>query len=44
MSDPDPLTPHTTLNRDAWALILRIVVVACLGMLIWQTIIAAGSL
>ena len=46
MNDPDRLTsqndkifdPHTR------ALILRIIVVACLGMLFWQAIIAAGSL
>jgi hypothetical protein len=36
--------PHTTLNRDTRGHILRIIVVACLGMLIWQAIIAAGSL
>jgi hypothetical protein len=45
MSDPDPPISgdDTTFGRDTRALILRIVVVACLGVLAWQTIIAAGS-
>jgi hypothetical protein len=47
MSDPDRLTPHDkTFDRDTRALyiILRIFVVACLGVLFWQAIIAAGML
>jgi hypothetical protein len=46
MSDPDRLSSHDdkTFGRDARGLILRIVVVACLGMLFWQAIIAAESL
>ena len=46
MNDPDRLTSHDdkTFDRDTRALILRIIVVACLGMLFWQAIIAAGSL
>ena len=45
MSDPDRLTSHDkTFDRDTRGLILRIIVVACLGLLAWQTIIAAGSL
>ena len=46
MSDPDRLTSHDdkTLGRDTRDLILRIFVVACLGVLFWQAIIAAGML
>ena len=46
MSDPDRLTSHDdkTFGRNTRALILRIIVVACLGVLFWQAIIAAGSL
>jgi hypothetical protein len=45
MSDPDRLTSHDkTFGRDTRGLILRIIVVACLGVLFWQTIIAAGML
>jgi hypothetical protein len=46
MSDPDRLTSHDdkTLGRDTRGLILRIIVVACLGVLFWQAIIAAGML
>jgi hypothetical protein len=46
MSDPDRLTSHDDkiLGRDTRGLILRIIVVACLGVLAWQTIIAARSL
>ncbi len=46
MSDPDRLTSHddTASVLDTRSLVLRIIVVACLGMLVWQTIIAAGSL
>jgi hypothetical protein len=41
MSDPDRPTSHdTACVRD----ILRILVVACLGVLFWQAIIAAGML
>jgi hypothetical protein len=42
MSDPDRLTPHTTLRHDTRGLILRIIVVAFFGMLFWQAILAAG--
>jgi hypothetical protein len=46
MSDPNGLTSHDdkTFGRDTRGLILRIIVVACLGMLFWQTVIAAGRL
>ncbi len=46
MSDPDRLTSHDdkTFGRDARGLILRIIVVAFLGVLFWQAIIAAGRL
>jgi hypothetical protein len=46
MSNPDRLTSRDgkTISRDTRSLILRIVVVACLGVLAWQAIIAAGSL
>jgi hypothetical protein len=45
MSDRDRLTPHDkTFDRDTRGLILRIFVVACLGVLFWQAIIAAGML
>ena len=44
MSDPDPLTSHDdkTFGLDTRGLILRIIVVACLGVLFWHTVIAAG--
>ena len=44
MSDPDWLTSHDekTLGRDTRGLLLRIIVVACLGVLFWQAILAAG--
>jgi hypothetical protein len=46
MSDPDRLTSHDdqTFGLDTRGLILRIFVIACLGVLFWQAIIAAGSL
>ena len=46
MSDPDRLTAHheKTLGLDTRGLILRIIVVACLGVLFWQAILAAGRL
>jgi hypothetical protein len=46
MSDPDRLTSHEdkTFDHDTRGLILRILVVACLGALFWQAIIAAGML
>jgi hypothetical protein len=46
MSDPDRLISRDdqTFSRDARGLILRIFVVACLGLLAWQAIIAAGRL
>ena len=46
MSDPDRLISRDdkTFGHDTRGLILRIIVVACLGVLAWQTIIAAGSL
>jgi hypothetical protein len=46
MSDPDRLTSRDdkTFDRDTRGLILRIFVVACLGVLFWQAIIAAGML
>jgi hypothetical protein len=44
MSDPDRLISHDdkTFDRDTRGLILRILVIACLGVLFWQAIIAAG--
>ena len=44
MSDPDRLTSHDdkTFGRNTQGLILRIIVVACLGVLFWHTVIAAG--
>jgi hypothetical protein len=44
MSDPDWLTSHDdkAFGRDTRGLILRIIVVAFLGVLFWQAIIAAG--
>jgi hypothetical protein len=46
MSDPDRLTSRddTAPVLDTRGLILRIIVVACLGVLFWQMVIAAGSL
>ena len=46
MSDPERLTSHDdkAFDRDTRGLILRIFVVACLGVLFWQAIIAAGLL
>jgi hypothetical protein len=46
MSDPDRLTSQDekTLGRATRGLILRIIVVACLGVLFWQAILAAGRL
>jgi hypothetical protein len=44
MSDPDRLTSHDDTARDTRSLILRIFVVAFLGMLFWQATIAAGML
>jgi hypothetical protein len=46
MSDPGRLNSHDdkTFGRDARGLILRFLVVACLGMLFWQAIIAGGRL
>jgi hypothetical protein len=45
MGDPDRLTSHDkTFGRDTRGLILRILVVACLGALFWQAIIAARML
>ncbi len=44
MSDPDWLTSHDEKAsvRDTQGLILRIIVVAFLGVLFWHAIIAAG--
>jgi hypothetical protein len=44
MSDPDRLTSRDDMARgqDTRGLILRIIVVAFLGVLFWQAIIAAG--
>jgi hypothetical protein len=44
MSDPDRLTSHDdkARARDTRGLILRIIVVAFLGVLFWQAVIAAG--
>jgi hypothetical protein len=46
MSDPERLTSHDdkAYGRDTRGLILRIIVVAVLGVVFWQTIIAAGRL
>jgi hypothetical protein len=46
MSDPDRPTSHddTASLLDTPGLILRTIVVACLGVLFWQAIIAAGML
>jgi hypothetical protein len=46
MSDPDRLTSHSdkTFVRDTRGLILRILVIACLSLVFWQAIIAAGML
>jgi hypothetical protein len=45
MGDPDRLTSHDkTFDRGTRGLILRILVVACLGALFWPAIIAAGML
>jgi hypothetical protein len=46
MSDPDRPTSrdHTASVLETRGLILRIIVVACLGMLFWQAIIAVGRL
>jgi hypothetical protein len=46
MSDPDRLTSHDNMprGRDTPGLILRIIVVAVLGVLFWQAIVAAGRL
>ena len=45
MSDPDWLTPHDdkARGRDTRGLILRIIVVAFLGVLVWHAVIAAGK-
>ena len=44
MSDPDRLTSHDDTGSvlDTRGLILRIIVVAFLAVLFWQTVIAAG--
>jgi hypothetical protein len=42
MSDPDWLTSQKARGRDTQGLILRIIVIAFLGALFWQAIIAAG--
>jgi len=46
MSDPNRLTSHDDIahGRETRGLILRIIVVAVLGVLFWQAIIAAGRL
>jgi hypothetical protein len=46
MSEPDRLTSDNdkTFDSDTRGLILRIVVIACLGVLFWQAIIGAGML
>jgi len=46
MSDPDMLTSHDdkACGRDTRGLILRIFVVAFLGMLFWHAVIVAGRL
>jgi hypothetical protein len=46
MSDPDRLISRDdkTFGRDTRGLILRIIVVACLSVLLWQAIIAARGL
>jgi hypothetical protein len=42
MSDPVRMTSHDdkTFGRNTQGLILRIIVVACLGVLFWHTVIA----
>jgi hypothetical protein len=46
MSGPDRLISRDDkiFRRNTRSLILRIIVVACLGVLFWQAIIAARSL
>jgi hypothetical protein len=46
VSDPGRLSTHDdkTFDVDTRGLILRILVIACLGVLFWQAIIAAGML
>jgi hypothetical protein len=45
MSDPDRLTSYDkAFDRDTPGLILRIIVVAFLAALFWQTVIDAGML
>ena len=46
MSDPGRLISREdkTFGRDTRGLILRILVVGCLGALFWQAIIAVGML
>ncbi|HEY1888756.1 MAG TPA: hypothetical protein VGG86_22355 [Roseiarcus sp.] len=46
MSDPDRLISRKdkTFRRETRGLILRILVIACLGVIFWQAIIAAGML
>jgi hypothetical protein len=46
MSDPDRLTSRddTASVLEARGLILRIIVVACIGALVWQAIVAAKML
>jgi hypothetical protein len=46
MSDPDRLISHDdkAFGRNTQGLILRIIVVVCLGVLFWQAIFAAGRL
>jgi hypothetical protein len=45
MSDPDRLTSsdHRILGPNTRGLILRIFVVAFLGLLFWHTVIVAGT-
>ena len=46
MSDPGRLSTHDdkTFDLDTRGLILRILVIASLGLIFWQAIIAAGML
>jgi hypothetical protein len=46
MSDPDRLISCDAkiFGRDTRGLIVRIILVACLGVIFWQAIIAAGIL
>jgi hypothetical protein len=45
MSDPRLISrDDKTFSRDTRSLILRIILVACLGVIVWQAIIAAGGL